>query len=127
MPAVQAAAERPGLADIRGATPHALRRGGISLRLRTEDPQTVARECGTSLQMLNSHYAFAIEDLRHQDPRPVDVEWREARAALLGRELDVEGQDVETATALDVRTVRERLRAMFPRSRQRLRRVRAGD
>jgi integrase len=84
-PAVQSAAEHPELADIRGATPYALRRGAISLRLRVEDPQTVAKECGTSLQMLNSHYAFAIEDLRHHEPRPADVEWREARAALLER------------------------------------------
>ena len=37
-------------------------RGGISLRLRTEDPQTVASECGTSPRMLSEHYAFAIED-----------------------------------------------------------------
>jgi hypothetical protein len=82
-PAVQKAAEHPELARILGATPYALRRGGISLRLRTEDPQTVARECGTSLQMLNSHYAFAIEDLRQHEPRPADTEWRAARTALL--------------------------------------------
>jgi hypothetical protein len=68
-PAVQKAAERPELARILGATPYALRRGGISLRLRTEDPQTVARECGTSLQMLSRHYSFAIEDLRQSEPR----------------------------------------------------------
>jgi hypothetical protein len=82
-PAVQKVAERPELARILGATPYALPpRRHISLRLRTEDPQTVARECGTSLQMLNSHYAFAIEDLRQHEPRPADVEWRAARAAL---------------------------------------------
>jgi hypothetical protein len=84
-PAVQKAAERPELARIRGATPYALRRGGISLRLRTEDPQTVARECGTGLRMLDRHYAFAIEDLRHHEPRPADVEWRAARMALIER------------------------------------------
>ncbi len=50
-PAVRAVAERPEFARILGATPYALRRGGISLRLRTEDPQTVASECGTSLKM----------------------------------------------------------------------------
>jgi hypothetical protein len=83
-PAVRAAAAgHPELARILGATPYALRRGGISLRVRTEDPQTVARECGTSLQMLNIH-AFALEDLRHQPPRPADVEWRAAGVALLG-------------------------------------------
>lgn len=61
------------------ATPYALRRGGISLRLRAEDPQTVTSECGTSLKMLSDHYAYAIADLRHHGPRPADTEWREAR------------------------------------------------
>jgi hypothetical protein len=45
-------------------------RGGISRRLRTENPQTVASECGTSPRMLSEHYAFAIEDLRRYGPRP---------------------------------------------------------
>jgi hypothetical protein len=81
-PAVAKAAEREGLTDIAGATPYALRRGGISLRLRAEDAQTVASECGTSLQMLDRHYAFSIDDLRRFGPRPVDLEWREARAEL---------------------------------------------
>ena len=80
-PAVTKVAEQPEFFQILGATPYALRRGGISLRLRAEDPQTVASECGTSLQMLSAHYAFAIEDLRQHGPRPVDVEWRAARAA----------------------------------------------
>jgi hypothetical protein len=66
--------------------PYALRRGGISLRLRAEDPQTVASECGTSLKMLSDHYAYAIEDLRRQGPRPADVEWRAARAAQIDRQ-----------------------------------------
>ena len=81
-PAVRAIAERPEFARILGATPYALRRGGISLRLRTEDPQTVASECGTSLKMLSDHYSFPIEDLRQHEPRPADIEWRAARAAL---------------------------------------------
>lgn len=81
-PAVRAVAERPGFTRILGATPCALRRGGISLRLRTEDPQIVASECGTSLKMLSDHYSFPIEDLREQEPRPADVEWRAARVAL---------------------------------------------
>lgn len=85
-PAVtKAAAEHPELFNILGATPYALRRGGISLRLRAEDPQTVASECGTSLRMLSIHYAFAIEDLRRRGPRPADVEWRAARAAISKR------------------------------------------
>jgi hypothetical protein len=80
-PAVEKAAQRAELAPILGATPYALRRGGISLRLRAEDPQTVASECGTSPRMLNDHYAYAIQDLRRHPPRPADVEWRAARAA----------------------------------------------
>jgi hypothetical protein len=85
-PAVNKVAERPEFAHILGATPYALRRGGISLRLRAEDPQTVASECGTSLQVLSAHYAFAIEDLRRSGPRPVDIEWRAARTAQAERQ-----------------------------------------
>jgi hypothetical protein len=84
-PAVKKVADHPEFFAILGATPYALRRGGISLRLRAEDPQTVASECGTSLKMLSDHYAFAIEDLRRHGPRPADVEWRAARAAHLDR------------------------------------------
>jgi hypothetical protein len=84
-PAVKKAAQRPELSPILGATPYALRRGGISLRLRAEDPQTVAAECGTSLKMLSDHYAYAIEDLRRNGPRSADVEWRAARAAQANR------------------------------------------
>jgi hypothetical protein len=80
-PAVEKAAHRAELAAILGATPYALRRGGISLRLRAEDPQTVASECGTSPRMLNDHYAYAIQDLRRNPPRPADIEWRAARTA----------------------------------------------
>jgi integrase len=80
-PAVAKVAEQPQLADVAGATPYAMRRGSISVRLRAEDAQTVASECGTSLQMLDRHYAFAIDDLRRFGPRPFDVEWRAARAA----------------------------------------------
>jgi hypothetical protein len=76
---VEKVAQRPEFLPILGATPYSLRRGGISLRLHAEDPQTVASECGTSLKMLSDHYAFAIEDLRRYGPRPVNVEWRAAR------------------------------------------------
>lgn len=79
-PAVAKVAANARFADIAGATPYAMRRGGISLRLRAEDAQTVARECGTSLRMLDRHYAFAIDDLRRFGPRPVDVELRAARS-----------------------------------------------
>lgn len=84
-PAVEKAALQPELFAILGATPYALRRGGISLRLRTEDPQTVASECGTSLRTLSKHYAYAIEDLRRNGPRPVDTEWHAARAEQVER------------------------------------------
>jgi hypothetical protein len=80
-PAVEQVAQRDEFAAIRNATPYALRRGGISLRLRAEDPQTVASECGTSLKMLSDHYAYAIADLRSHGPRPADIEWRAARTA----------------------------------------------
>jgi integrase len=81
-PAVaRAAARTPELAAIAGATPYSLRRGGISVRLRAEDPQTVAKDCGTSLRMLDEHYAFAIDDLRRFGPRPFDEEWAAARKA----------------------------------------------
>ena len=83
-PAVTKVAEQPEFRDTLGATPYALRRGGISVRLRAEDAQTVAKECGTSLQMLDAHYAFAIDDLRRFGPRPVDIEWRSARAERQG-------------------------------------------
>jgi integrase len=81
-PAVRAAAQHEEFARILGATPYALRRGGISLRLRTEDPQTVASECGTSLKTISEHYSFPIEDLREHPPRPADIEWRAARRAM---------------------------------------------
>jgi hypothetical protein len=97
-PAVQHVAAQPEFLPILGATPYSLRRGGISLRLRAEDPQTVASECGTSLKMLSNHYAYAIQDLRRNGPRPADVEWREARAAqaaqiVAGDEPKPEGDD----------------------------------
>jgi hypothetical protein len=96
-PAVMKVAERPEFFAILGATPYALRRGGISLRLRAEDPQTVASECGTSLKMLSDHYAFAIDDLRRQGPRPADVEWRAARAAQTNRHSDQQAVRITTA------------------------------
>ena len=97
-PAVRAVAQRPEFARILGATPYALRRGGISLRLRTEDPQIVASECGTSLKMLSDHYSFPIEDLREREPRPPDIEWRAARAARLDGKPPEEGLCADIAT-----------------------------
>jgi hypothetical protein len=93
-PAVRAVAQRPEFVRILGATPYALRRGGISLRLRAEDPQTVASECGTSLKMLSDHYSFPIEDLREHEPRPADVEWRAARAALIDGQANQQARSI---------------------------------
>lgn len=78
-PAVQAVAEQPEFAKIAQASPYSLRRGGISARLRAEDAQTVKRECGTSLRMLDKHYAFEIDDLRRFGPVPLDGVWSDAR------------------------------------------------
>lgn len=88
-PAVDAIAERwPKLSAVRGATPYALRRGGISLRLRAgEDRQQVADECGTSVAMLDRHYSFALEDLRDLGPRSAENELRAARRAVFGTSL----------------------------------------
>jgi hypothetical protein len=79
--AVAKVAEHPEFADITGATPYSLRRGGISVRLRAEDAQTVAKECGTSLRMLDKHYAFAIDDLRRFGPRSFEDERHASNAA----------------------------------------------
>lgn len=80
-PAVRKVAERDEFRAIIGATPYSLRRGGISVRLRAEDAQIVAEECGTSLEMLDRHYAFAMHDLRRLGPRPFNEVWSAARNA----------------------------------------------
>jgi integrase len=80
-PAVNKVAERDEFRAILGATPYSLRRGGISVRLRAEDAQIVARECGTSLEMLDRHYAFAMDDLRRYGPAPFNEVWTAAREA----------------------------------------------
>ena len=82
-PAVNSVADNhDGYASLRGATPYALRRGGISMRLRSEDAQSVAEQCGTSLEMLSQHYSYEIDDFSHLGPRSVDEQWRTARAAV---------------------------------------------
>lgn len=81
-PAVTAVAERyPTFAAIRGATPYALRRGGISARLRGEDPQSVADQCGTSLEMLSQYYSYEIDDFHDFGARSLDEQWRAVRQA----------------------------------------------
>lgn len=119
-PAVTQAAQHPEFFPILGATPYSLRRGGISLRLRAEDPQTVASECGTSLKMLSDHYAFAIDDLRQHGPRPPDIEWRAARAA----QADSHAREQAELNATDHEGERHRgkLFAWLPSRRRPLRR-----
>ena len=73
--------------EIVGATPYSLRRGIISLRIRArEDRQAVAKQCGTSMDMLERKYSFAIEDLEDEGPKPAIEERPQARQdALAGR------------------------------------------
>jgi integrase len=73
----------PSLAGAISATPYSLRRGGISARLRGENAQSVAAQCGTSLEMLSQHYSYEIDDLDHGGPQPLDQQWRRARATVL--------------------------------------------
>ncbi len=85
-PAVEGVAGSvPELAGILGATPYSLRRGGITVRLHAEDSQVVAAECGTSLQMLDRHYSFAMDEFRRRRMRPLDEVWREARDKVTGK------------------------------------------
>jgi hypothetical protein len=56
----------------------------ISLRVRAgEDRQAIARQCGTSVEMLERGYSFAIEDLEDEGPKPVEDERRRARQLAL--------------------------------------------
>jgi integrase len=73
--------------DIIGATPYSLRRGMISLRIRAgEDRQAIAKQCGTSVDMLERSYSFAIEDLEDEGPKPAaDERIRARQLALAGR------------------------------------------
>ncbi len=84
--AVEAVAESdPALASLRGATPYSLRRGGISARLRGESAQSVADQCGTSLEMLSQHYSYEIDEYGRGGPESLDAQWRRARTAVAGR------------------------------------------
>jgi len=73
--------------DIIGATPYSLRRGIISLRIRAgEDRHAIAKQCGTSVEMLERSCSFAIEDLEDEGPQPAEEERLRARQiALAGR------------------------------------------
>lgn len=70
--------------EIIGATPYSLRRGMISLRIRAgEDRQAIAKQCGTSVDMLERNYSFAIEDLEDEGPKPAAEERLRARQLAL--------------------------------------------
>jgi hypothetical protein len=79
----EVAKAHPAFANVVDATPYSLRRGGISARLRGENAQSVADQCGTSLEMLSQHYSYEIEDLEQTGPQSLDQQLRTARAAAL--------------------------------------------
>ena len=82
-PAIAAVAENDAaFANVIGATPYGLRRGGISARLRGENAQSVADQCGTSLDMLSQHYSYEIDDFGQLGSQPLDLQWRRARHAV---------------------------------------------
>ena len=90
-PAIEAVANiDAAFANMNGATPYSLRRGGISARLRAENAQSVASQCGTSLEMLSQHYSYEIDDLEHAGPQPLDQQWRKARATVLAKRPDAD-------------------------------------
>jgi len=70
----------PRFVALSAATPYSLRRGGISARLRCEDAQSVASQCGTSLEMLSQHYSYEIDEFAHTRPTSVDEQWQRARS-----------------------------------------------
>jgi hypothetical protein len=48
-----------------------------------EDRQAIAKQCGTSVEMLERNYSFAIEDLEDEGPKPVEQERQYARQLAL--------------------------------------------
>jgi integrase len=81
-PAVRKVAEEwpDEQSDPIGATPYSLRRRMISLRIRAgEDRQTIAKHCGTSVEMLERSYSFAIEDLEDEGPKAAEQKRLRAR------------------------------------------------
>lgn len=80
-PAVRAAARRDAARRApTNATPYSLRRGGIYARLRGESAQSVAEQCGTSLEMLSRHYSYEIDGFGKGRPETLDAQWQRARA-----------------------------------------------
>jgi hypothetical protein len=47
--------------------------------LAGEDRQAIAKQCGTSVDMLERNYSFAIEDLEDEGPKPAVEERVRAR------------------------------------------------
>ena len=76
------AKSNPELANLASATPYSLRRGGISARLRGENAQSVADQCGTSLEMLSRHYSYEIDEFSNGEPESLDNQWRRARSSV---------------------------------------------
>ena len=93
-PAARALARRdPAYEELIAASPYSLRRGGISARLRGEDAQSVAHQCGTSLEMLSRHYSYEIDERWDGTPTPIAQQWRDARARVAPRDSPVSGRD----------------------------------
>ncbi len=92
-PAVDAVANAyTEFAKVTGATPYSLRRGGISTRLRGENAQSVAAQCGTSLEMLSQHYSYEIDDFGHVGAQLLDHQWRKARATVIAKFTDAHAE-----------------------------------
>jgi hypothetical protein len=61
----------------------------ISLRIRSgEDRQTIAKQCGTSVEMLERSYSFATQDLEDQGSQPAEEERLRARQISLAAQRD---------------------------------------
>jgi hypothetical protein len=48
--------------------------------VRVENAQSVADQCGTSLEMLSQHYSYEIDDFSRGRPESLDSQWRRARS-----------------------------------------------
>ena len=73
-PAVNSVAEgRDGYASLRGADAiRAQTAAGSRCDCAAKTPQSVAEQCGTSLEMLSQHYSYEIDDFSHPGPRSGD-------------------------------------------------------
>src|SRR5207253_373718 len=75
----------------------------ISLRIRAgEDRQAIAKQCGTSVDMLEPSYSLAIEDLEDDGPQRAEEERLRARqlaVASRDRQLRVARNEMLESTA----------------------------